>query len=71
MSGFNANVQINKMCALCKYWDDPKHEHAEPSSPGHWIVEPFAQEKCLKDGFLKYVNQCCPRFSIRTTFLIY
>lgn len=67
--GFNADVKFNKMCALCKYWDDPTQEHAEPSSPGHWNVDPNAMEICLKDRFMKYGKQCCPNFSIRTIFL--
>lgn len=61
------DTRIARICAFCKHWYDPTHQHIAPKNPmsGIWYFDKSAKALCLKYNITKQSNASCSKFEKR------
>lgn len=59
-----ANTKSTRICAFCRYWNDPANSAIVPKQPqaGFWEFDRDATRTCVKRGFEMQAWTCCNEF---------
>lgn len=67
---FSTNIKFQKMCATCKYWDDPVQSVVRPTIGRNiWEIDIAQFRFCLKKKVKKKANATCQQHECKLVIL--
>ncbi len=60
------NPQTSKLCAFCRYWNDPANCHIAPvKNSSLWEYDANVKSVCIKQKYEIISNASCPNFECK------
>lgn len=61
------NVNIERRCAICEYWDDPCRSALKLKDPkhGYWLYDTTQEAICYKVNDKRKSTTACPYFKCK------